>query len=129
MIIHNLKELNKLGRDLEYEDRIYFSTKEEIIKYRVRPCHLECIQYNYNNNKIFKILGMDSKEKYKLASKYYGYEITESGYEWWPECKSHDFKATKRLIRELYKLLEEKEIIYDPEDRIKSRFEILDLRR
>ena len=120
--IHNLKELNELGRDLKINDIICFTTTgKEIYKYGI---------YDYNasneagsNEKIFTVLGLNEEEKYKLATKCYGYEAGDGS---WPCYKLNDFKAVERLIREIYRLLDDDSMI-DPKDKILSRFEILDI--
>ncbi len=122
--IHNLKELNKLGRNLKYEDCIYFTTKDDIIKYKVFHCHLYVsTPTTLWNNFIFEYLGLNEKEKYELAEKYYGYKAAQG---LWPLYKENDFQAAERLIREIYKKLEGSSNL-DPSQFIQSRFEILDL--
>jgi len=121
--INNLKELNKLGRDLKVEDYIYFKTKIETLEYDVGITCMAC--YNSDaNGQIFKYFNLNAQEKYRLASKCYGYKVNSGG---WPWYKEADFKALERLIREIYKLLKDESII-DPKERINSRFDILDIR-
>ena len=124
--IHNLKELNELGRDLKHGDYIHFPTKDKVIKYRIMKRYLYTI-YNINSY-IFNYLGLNVKEKYKLAEKCYGYEPTEmqiSGN--WPCSKHSDFFALEGLIREIYKMLGDSSTKINPKDFILNIFEILDL--
>ncbi len=118
--IHNLEELNELNRDLVFGDYIYFSTKKEIIKYIIKNIHLSTLDSDKSNDIIFEILNI---KKYKLAEKHYKYKNYRGA---WPEYKPEDFKAAERLIRAIYILLGEKDIV---ENLIISRFEILDIRK
>jgi len=126
--IHNLKELNKLARDLESGDYIHFTTKQEVLKYKIKlssnsRLYLENFNNANNNDSIFNNLNLNFIEKNKLAEKCYGYKLPSSGGDW-PWCNHNDYKALERLIREIYKILGEKDIKPEP---IKSRFELLDL--
>ena len=119
--IHNLKELNELNRDLVFGDYIYFSTKKGIIKYIIQDAYLNIPVGD--NSRIFDVLNMNEGERHKLAEKYYGYKINDDAA--WPEYRNKDYKAAKRLIKAIYILLGEKDVVEDP---IISRFEILDIR-
>lgn len=128
--IHNLKELNALGRDLKIDDEIYFTTKNKTFRYQIWDCHV-INKNDTDNNAIFKYLRLDREETKKLAEKNYGYNIKrENMYNLsssdWPEFEENDFRAIERLIREIYKLLGD-DSDYNLSERIISRFEILDL--
>ncbi len=127
--IHNLKELNELGRDLRLDDRIYFTTKNIIIKYTLYYNHLFVANYlNLENDFIFDYLNLNTQKTYELVKKCYGYESC-SGL--WPRYKENDFQAAERLIREIYKRLSDNSvdssIKINNEELITNRFEILDL--
>ena len=113
-IITCLKELNEKGC-LEYKDEVIFTVNEETIEYTVTNCYLH--NYPNHNYRIFRILELD---KSKLAEKIYGYRI-KTGY--WPPSKTGDYPALTRLVKELYKTIEEKEIKYTKY----NRFEIMDI--
>lgn len=121
--IHNLKELNALGKDLRDDDSIYFTTPENEFKYKVYSSCLFIVADLPNtillNDVIFKDLNLNKDEKYKLAEKCYGYKTNIGN---WPSYVDNDYPAAERLIREIYKMLDE--INIKP---ITSRFEILDL--
>jgi len=120
--IHNLKELNKLGKNLKYNDHIYFEIYNKIIKYKV--IYHPLVNLNGFNDEIFNVLEIRNKSKF--AKKSYGYNSKNSKiyYHQWPKSKASDYPALTRLVKELYKLLENKKAEYKP---IYSRFEILDL--
>lgn len=98
--IHNLKELNELGRDLKILDQIYFTTKYTIIKYYITKQFLACDKHS--GDYIFNYLNLNNKKTYKLAEKCYRYRPTG---ELWPRYKPNDYSAAERLIREIYKRL------------------------
>ena len=103
--IHNLKELNSLGRELEYGDHIYFTTNEGELKYVVSNTFLNCYSCTGKfNNEIFDRLNLNDETKGILAKKWYGYSPTPPNDYDWPEYKQNDYKAAERLIREIYKI-------------------------
>ena len=125
--IHNLKELNSLNRDLQCNDFVSFTTKKEIIKYKVNFSYLLNVNFASTNSIIFNILGMSREEKHSLAEKCYGYKYWGDDLNCkWPEYKRDDYKALEKLIREIYRRLDDN-IIGLEHDSITSRFEILDL--
>ena len=109
-----LKELNK-RKCLELDDIVIFTVNEETIEYTVTNCYLH--NYRNHNFRIFRILELD---KSKLAVKTYGYKI-DTGF--WPESKINDYPALTRLVKELYTIIEEREIKYTKF----NRFEIMDI--
>ena len=70
------------------------------------------------NDEIFNILNIDKNE---LTEKAYNYETNVS--EFWPTSKNNDYQALTRLVKELYKIIEEKERVYTKY----NRFEIMDI--
>ena len=108
-----LKELNK--RVLEYEDIVIFAINEQVISYTVRMNHLQ--NNNYLNDEIFDVLDIKS---YELATKTYGYTVSKGS---WPSSKYRDYPALTILVKELYTIIEEKEIKYTKY----NRFEIMDI--
>ena len=121
MNINNLKQLEERGT-LEYNDTVYFTVKEETVKYKVEPVWLGNIENTIQNDKIFKLLEIN---KYELAIEAYGHEFSPSDVEGtWPESNREDYPALTRLVKELYLIIEKPEPKYEP---INNRFEILDL--
>jgi len=123
--IHNLKELNELGRDLKLDDNIHFKAENIKLTYTISETFVGIFQANRYNSTIFKYLGLNTTERYELANKCYGYSSRSGG---WPTFTRYDYKAAERLIREIYKLLKDDSEVIDPKDRIMSRFDILDIR-
>ena len=116
-VITNLRELEE-KLYLEEGDIVKFIVKEQIIEYRVLRRFLNHLDtYCKHNNKIFEILEID---EYKLATKAYKYK-TDTGY--WPYSKHKDFPALTRLVKELYLIIEKREIKYTKF----TRFEIMDI--
>lgn len=123
MKINNLKELEGRG-ELKEGDQVYFTVGEKIIVYHVNRWFLRNTdQSDRNNSAVFDLLKLDDNAKYKLASKAYGCKVTD-GY--WPINYANGYPALTRLVKELYKIIEEKypKEVYTP---ITSRFDILDL--
>lgn len=83
------------GKTLEYEDIVILKD----IKYQVQSRYLQ--EEYYNNDKIFDVLSISSKEGF--ASNAYGYECNGGA---WPECKLHDYAALTKCVIELYKIIE-----------------------
>jgi len=123
-IIHNLKELNNLGRDLKYGDDIWFEIGSRWIKYTVLDSDED--EFLSSNDKIFNIFTLAIKEKYKLAEEHCKYkkmkEIPISTYQ------NKNYKKLKNLIIKIYELSGEKNIKEETLDPILNRFEILDIR-
>ena len=123
--ITNLKELKK-RKILKYEDIVVFTVKKEIIKYEAKLIFLENLKNisPRDNDRIFRILKID---KWKLAEKIYKHEPrnkkTHNNPNQWPETKNTDFPALTRLVKELYLIIEEKEIIFTKF----ARFEIMEI--
>ncbi len=136
-VIHNLKELNELGRDLKILDSIYFTNRDEVIKYKVMGKYLSLPKWEKGlpNGYIFQCLcmanpevfGMSNKEAFELAEQSYGYPPYNTCADNWPAFKLDDFPALERLIREIYKMLGDNSLEINKEEFIFSRFEILDL--
>ena len=118
-----LRELEERG-ELEELDIVEFIVKEEVIKYIVCFNHLWDKKHreSFTNNKIFKILEIDKKE---ITEKTYGYEPIKhnNNDRYFPEYRDNDFSAITRLVAELYKIIEKKEIIYTKF----TRFEIMEI--
>ena len=123
--INSLKELEERGC-LELGDIVNFTVNEEIIGYKVKGLsnrtylcsHVTC----GSNCIIFEVLELD---KLKIAERAYEYKISffyifEGA---WPETRKDDFPTLTRLVKELYKIIEEKEIKYTKY----NRFEIMDI--
>ena len=121
IIITCLKELNE-RKYLEIDDIVKFTINEQIITYIVRNVYLFISSNGENNDEVFRILDID---KDKLAEKMYGYKDFKiyPRHNYWPEIREDDFPALTRLVRELYTIIEEKEIKYTKY----NRFEIMDI--
>ncbi len=120
MNITNLKELEE-RETLEEGDKVYFTVGEDIIEYEVYSCYLNS---SLGNDIVFESLGIKGKE---LAEKAYGYPLNRfGGHGLWPYYKDNDYISATRLVKELYKIIEEKyhEKIDIP---VYSRWELLDL--
>ncbi len=123
--INNLEELEKRNC-LELYDKVKFTVNEETIGYEVKKlshrtylCNDGC---NGSNCLIFDILKLD---KFKIAERVYGYTAVNS-YDTskvWPEAKTDDLPALTKLVKELYKIIKEKEFKYTKF----TRFEIMDI--
>lgn len=94
--------LNSLGENiLKHGDTVDFIG----IKYTVTKNYL----HNQNgklNDQIFDKL--DIKGKYTFCSSRYGYIVTTGI---WPEYRDHDFPAATRLVKALFKIIEDKEAV------------------
>ena len=121
--ITNLKELEEKGT-LEWADKIIFTVNEQIIEYKVYSFNLQKDRLSngeIDNDRIFKILNLDRKE---ISEKTYGYESKDnSNNGWWPESNNDDYFALTRLVKELYKIIEERKPVYTKY----NRFEIMDI--
>ena len=58
--IHNLKELNELGRKLKCDDSIYFTTQDKVIKYKVISSYLSLHKWEKGlpNGCVFRYLNI-----------------------------------------------------------------------
>lgn len=122
--IHNLTELNKLNRDLEFGDIIWFTINEEVArKYIVRRNHPNLMGDEFSDI-IFHDLKINKDNKLSIATECYGYKNEPYG-SYWPFHKAGDFKAVTRLVKALYEKIEDINTTPEP---ILSRFEILDIR-
>ena len=123
--INNLKELEERGC-LEIGDIVNFTVNKEIIGYKVKKRLLGktylCDYITVDNNCIiFEVLELD---KYEIAEKIYEYKIVSTCFSRaWPETKEKDYPALTRLVKELYKIIEEKDKVYTKY----NRFEIMDI--
>lgn len=121
--LKDLEEVKRLAR----EDIVEFTVGEESVKYDVQCYYLSHFSNDYlKNDMIFKMLELD---KYKFAEKAYGYDINRKGY--WPNSKNYDFEALTKLVKELYKIIEDRwpsvpEGVFEP---IENRWDILDIRK
>ena len=121
MKITNLKGLEN-RKELQPNDNVEFTVKGETIKYIVQLDFLFNRGYEYGtindvNDRIFKILDIN---KNKIAEKTYGYT---KGHGVWPVSEGKDFSALTRLVKELYLIIEKKEIVFTKF----TRFEIMDI--
>lgn len=83
------------GKTLKYGDIVILKD----IKYRVSTCFL-CEDWA-DNDKIFRILSIPSKEEFATSA--YGYACFGGN---WPSCKSDDYEALTRLVKRLYEIIE-----------------------
>jgi len=122
-IITCLKELNE-RKCLEHKDVVIFNVKEQRIKYKVNGFFLNNLNsQKFYNDEIFTVLKVNKGE---LSEKAYEYDELikfkdEEGY--WPESKDYDFPALTRLVKELYKIIEDRKPKYTKY----NRFEIMDI--
>lgn len=129
--IHNLEDLERINYITKY-DYIFFHTEKEILRYQYTTTFMKYVPEDKiiepsNNAKIFLSLNIPKDRKNKLAKNCYGYEPKTGD---WPEYKDGDINGAKKLIAELYKIIEKKnkDINYlSFHEKIHSRFEILDL--
>lgn len=92
--------LSSLGENtLKQDDIIEFMG----ISYGVTKRYLSNLHDKYNNDKIFIILGIENVHTF--CSNHYGYEATMGI---WPEFKDDDFSAATRLVKALFKIIEDK---------------------
>jgi hypothetical protein len=98
--IENATQLMRAG-GLMQGDTVVFGD----IVYSVNDTHLS--HFEYENDKIFTALGIDYKDKYKLADTAYGYATHESGI--WPVYNCMDLEAATRLVYVLYALCDAKQ--------------------
>jgi len=112
-----LKELEEKGI-LELNDIVVFYFKEDIIEYIVKEDYLNC--KFYKNDEIFEILKIN---KNKIAKKTYNYKTDIENKGFWPESKINDYLALTRLVKELYRIIEERKPKYTKY----NRFEIMDI--
>ena len=118
-----------LGKDMDF-----LVPDVGILRYSALPTHLTLFE-GIINGRILKIKNRDGYifrsldiDAIQLAKKAYGY--TPMGGDF-PRYKSGDYAAAHRLARMLYQILEGERDVYSEffiaQDRINSRFEILDL--
>lgn len=98
---HNFIEL--LKEPLKHDDRVSFrgisvEGKPFVLSYKVKHNYLATRAFGEDNDIIFKQLGL-KKDKYKLASKVYGYKVI-SGY--WPSSVDYDYGALTKLVIVLF---------------------------
>ncbi len=124
--INNLKELEEYG-ELKIFDKVSFHINKDIIKYEVKT--LIGSAYLCNNHGmgssnciIFDVLDID---KYETAERIYRYKALNASdiNKVWPEARDGDFPALTKLVKELYLIIEEKEVKYTKY----NRFEIMDI--
>ncbi len=120
-----LKELEEKG-ELKEGDTVKFTIKKETIEYRVRGLYLDNLKspgMSEYNNEIFRILKID---KNKIAAKAYGeiiIDLLSTNSPYWPSTKEENFPALTRLVKELYRIIKEREPKYTKF----TRFEIMDI--
>lgn len=89
------------GNVLALDDTVIFTFEGVVYEYLVYTYYLN--KDGYDNGIIFSKLG---KDKYSLASQYYGYEVCSGS---WPEFSKEDYRAVTRLVIALYEEIEKQE--------------------
>jgi hypothetical protein len=81
--------------------KIKFVVGDDFYLYEVTPSYLDLRKTSgeYSNAAIFKALDISEDEKYELATKYYGYSVSQGV---WPSYK--DYKSATELVKYLYDL-------------------------
>lgn len=82
------------------------------IKYTVTENYLHNQNSPLLNNQIFNKLAI--KDKYSFCSSCYGYSATTGI---WPEYRDCDFSAATRLVKALFKIIEDKEAVASEESK------------
>lgn len=99
MTYHTLEGLG--NNTLQLGDNIYFYINGKQLKYSVQSDHL-CNMFKCDNAEIFSILDI---EKDDFCRWYYGYNPYGGN---WPSCKIGDFAALTRVVKVLYRKIEQK---------------------
>jgi hypothetical protein len=86
---------------LKFGVKIKFIVGDDFYLYEVGPSYLDLrkTSVGYSNDAIFNALGISEDEKYELATKYYGYPVSQGS---WPWYKDYDTAA--ELVKHLYDL-------------------------
>ena len=100
MIYQTLEELG--NNTLRLGDIIYFYIDGKQLKYSVQSDHL-CNVFRCNNAEIFSILGIINRSDF--CNSHYGYYDYGGD---WPSCKLGDFAALTRVVKALYREIENK---------------------
>jgi hypothetical protein len=81
--------------------KIKFIVGDDFYVYEVGPSYLDLRKTSaeYTNAAIFNALGISEDEKYELATKYYGYPVSQGI---WPSYQ--DYKSATELVKHLYDL-------------------------
>jgi len=81
--------------------KIKFIVGDDFYVYEVSSSYLDLRKSSagYTNAAIFNALGISEDEKYELATKYYGYSISQGV---WPSYQDYD--AATELVKHLYDL-------------------------
>lgn len=81
--------------------KIKFIVGDDFYIYEVTPNYLDLKKTSkeYSNGAIFIALGINEGEKYELATKYYGYSVSQGC---WPSYQDYDTAA--ELVKHLYDL-------------------------
>ena len=82
-------------------DDVIFALKGKEIRYQVTSSHLTCC--GLSNDVIFDMLEIHDKRSYCEVA----YEYPPIGDGIFPQCKNNDFDALKRIIRALFRKIEE----------------------
>lgn len=75
------------------------------IKYQVRSCYMWNMQDSYND-RIFNKLGIENPKDFCKA--YYGYPPNSGT---WPEFRENDFSAATRVVKALFKVIENLNVV------------------
>lgn len=95
--IYNKEDLRAI--ELELDDKVVFKVGDETLNYTVNSKHVG-YDGSYCNYRIFNVLGLDKK---KFCNKLYGYESGDGD---WPTYKEKDFEVAKKVIEELYSVID-----------------------
>lgn len=100
--------LRSLGENiLNLDDIVEFIGK----KYIVTRSHLSIQNATLLNDQIFNVLGI--KNPHDFCSQHYGYTVTKGI---WPEFVYYDFSAATRVVKALFKIIEDREIVKASEE-------------
>lgn len=95
--------LSSLGENtLKQDDIVEFMG----VPYKVIVSHLSNQSTAGWNAQIFTELGIENKELF--CSNHYGYKVVRGA---WPEFKDYDYSAATRLVKALFKIIEDKEAV------------------
>jgi hypothetical protein len=81
--------------------KIKFIVGDDFYVYEVNSSYLDLRKTSgeYSNAAIFNALGISEDEKYELATKYYGYHVSQGV---WPSYRDYD--TATELVKHLYDL-------------------------
>ena len=85
---------------LKYGQKVVFTIKDKIYKYKVCSCYLNSTELDYNSQ-IFTDLGL---KEFKFCSEAYGYEAFQGD---WPEAEPNDYHALTCVVTALFPYCDE----------------------